>query len=370
MNGQMPSAAATSAAHFLSPGDKKSTSDTAGPAFAVVLQGHLDHRVAGPGSRDDEPAGRVVVEDPKQPTTNEATSKSSDADTESAGSGDMPDPAGSTHPTELDANTSTAHLQVAVAADQLVWSAAVSAARLPDTPSATPGAARAGAASDPERAGVVEHHGLAGALLTTSGDATSVEAATTDSASTPSHLSGVDVATPPDTGSANTAIGLPRPAASAPITSPPDAAAAALITDQALADGPNVLDRAALHRLGGVSRLGMNVVTDELGAIRIDVADRRGILEVNMRADEFPTRVLLSGRLHELRQELSDSGIDVGSFGVAQGGADQRNRSHARRTLPNSDIDPAHPPEDGTASSTSQAATDELAAAGRVDVQL
>jgi hypothetical protein len=344
MNGQMPSAAATSAAHFLSPDDKKSTSDTAGPAFATVLQGHLDHRVAGPGSRD--------------------------ADTESAGSADMPDPAGSTDQTELDADTGIVHLQVAVAADQLVSSVVVTAARLPDTPSATPGAAQAGVESDPERAGVVEHHGPARALLTTSGEATSVEAATTDSASTPSHLSGVDVATPPDTGSANTTIGLPRPAASAPITSPPDAEAAALMADQALVDGPNVLDRAALHRLGGVSRLGMNVVTDELGAIRIDVTDRRGILEVNMRADEFPTRVLLSGRLHELRQELSDSGIDVGSFGVAQGGADQRNRSHARRTLPNSDIDPAHPPEDRIASSTSQATTDELAAAGRVDVQL
>ncbi|MFT7395150.1 MAG: hypothetical protein ACI83Y_002834 [Candidatus Azotimanducaceae bacterium] len=370
MNGQMPSAAATSATPFLSPGDKKPTSDTAGPAFSTVLQGHLDHHVAGPGSRNAEPVGRAVVEDPEQPTTNEATSKSSDADTESAGSIDMPDLACSTDPTALDANTGVVHLQVAVAADQLVLSAVVTAARVANTPSATPGAARAGAESDPERAGVVEHHGPAGALLTTSVEVAATDSASTDSASTSSHLSRVNVPTPPDTGSTNTAIGLPRPAASAPITLPPDAEATALMADQSLVDGPNVLDRAALHRLGGVSRLGMDVVTDELGAIRIDVADRRGILEVNMRADEFPTRVLLSGRLHELRQELSDSGIDVGSFGVAQGDADQRNRSRAHRTLPNSDSDPARPPQDGTASSTPQAATDELAGAGRVDVQL
>jgi len=336
MIGQMLNAGATSAAPS-PPGDNKPTRDTSGPAFGRVLQGHLDDRVADPQTRDDdEPVERAVVKD-----------------------------------LDLDPGTGVVHCQVAASADQALPSAVVIAARVADTPSTT---------SISERGGALEHREPADAVPTAAGDATSVDLptadatattdTTTDTTATPGHLSLVHALPPGDTASSSSAIGLPAPAVPGSIASSSDAEPAAPTADLAVLDGPNVLDRAALHRLGGVSRLGMNVVTDELGAIRIDVADRRGILEVNIRADEFPTRVLLSGRLHELRQELSDSGIDVGSFGVGQGGTDQRSQPDSRRTSPNGDIDPALLPEDGIALVTSRAEIDELTGSGRVDVRL
>jgi flagellar hook-length control protein FliK len=71
------------------------------------------------------------------------------------------------------------------------------------------------------------------------------------------------------------------------------------------------------------------MTTDDLGVIRIDALDRRGGLQLRLGSDDSATRALLNERLPQLRDELRDSGMNLGSLDVGGRGADTGARSQA-----------------------------------------
>ena len=68
-----------------------------------------------------------------------------------------------------------------------------------------------------------------------------------------------------------------------------------------------------------MTRVGVDVVTDELGHVRIDAAGRPGDLQMTLTADDAGGRAALGDRLAELREELRSSGVDLTSLDVSTG---------------------------------------------------
>jgi hypothetical protein len=77
--------------------------------------------------------------------------------------------------------------------------------------------------------------------------------------------------------------------------------------------------RASIRRSGDLTQLGLDVVTDDLGVIRVEAMDRRGGLQLNLASHDPATRALLNERLPELLGDLRDAGVDVGSLDISGG---------------------------------------------------
>lgn len=109
---------------------------------------------------------------------------------------------------------------------------------------------------------------------------------------------------------------------------PAEAGPAAGMTDRAeQAEQIAEMARASLRRSGDLSRLGLDVVTDDLGVIRVEATDRQGGLQLSLASQDPATRALLTERLAELLDDLRDAGVDVGSLDVS--GGQQHHRSGA-----------------------------------------
>ncbi len=117
----------------------------------------------------------------------------------------------------------------------------------------------------------------------------------------------------------------PAPATSAPGPSvpasvqavdPPVKAAAETVRTDVPAEvaASEQLDRAELQRVAGRTRLGVDIATDELGRVRIEAVGGRSELQLNLTSDDPQGRALLGQRLPELREQMREAGLDVGSF--------------------------------------------------------
>jgi flagellar hook-length control protein FliK len=85
--------------------------------------------------------------------------------------------------------------------------------------------------------------------------------------------------------------------------------------------GDDLLAKAELNRLSnGGSRLGIDMTTTELGAVRVEASRRAGLLHLDLMSDQSVARSLLVDHADELRNEMRASGLDLNSLDVRSQG--------------------------------------------------
>lgn len=75
-----------------------------------------------------------------------------------------------------------------------------------------------------------------------------------------------------------------------------------------------------LQRLASATRLGVDIVTDELGTVHVDAVDRAGSIQVKLGSDDLGVRTLLADRANELRAALGADGVSIESLDVGSRG--------------------------------------------------
>lgn len=79
----------------------------------------------------------------------------------------------------------------------------------------------------------------------------------------------------------------------------------------------SVLAQAELRRVtANGRRVDMDITTSDLGRVRVTAVERAGGLQLQLSSDQTGGRAHLDQHLHELRADLTERGLDIGSLGI------------------------------------------------------